>query len=73
MPRVAVTPITTSTRATYLQEEPRPDGIANFEEIFGKEISFGKLKQVPVLLMVGAQDTEVMGHFLFAIATPANL
>lgn len=56
-------------RATYLQEELWPDGIANFEEIFGKEISFEKLKQVPILLMVGSQDTEVIDYSTDATAS----
>lgn len=50
-------------RATYLNRDLNwPDGIANFMEVFGREISFDALRQVPVLLMVGSNDTEVIDY-----------
>lgn len=50
-------------RATYLQKDRSwPDGISNFREIFGNDISIEDLRKVHVLLMVGSNDTEVIDY-----------
>lgn len=56
-------------RATYLQDECWPDGIRDFAKVFGKEICFENLKKVPVLLMVGSNDTEVIDYSADATAS----
>lgn len=50
-------------RATCLQKDSSwPDGIRNFQEIFGKDISFDNLRMVPVLLIVVSDDREVIDY-----------
>lgn len=50
-------------RATYLDRaEAWPDGISDFKEQFGKEIDMEELKKVPVLLLIGAEDKEVVNY-----------
>jgi len=60
-------------RATYL--DPSEDwyaGIRDFEEQFGKPLDMDSLKKVPVLLLVGAEDTEVVDYSKDATFTEAS-
>ncbi|MBT9778333.1 alpha/beta hydrolase [Clostridium sp. MCC353] len=61
--RLAAVSVGAPGRATYLDpSEPWPVGISDFKEQFGVEIDMEEVKKVPVLLLVGAEDKEVVNY-----------
>ena len=50
-------------RITYLNSDtPWYEGVADFKTQFGKDIDFSALKNVPVQMVVGAEDIEDLGE-----------
>ena len=49
-------------RSTYLEDQKWYDGVGDFEEQFGKKLDYEGLKAVPVLLIIGDEDTEVVNY-----------
>jgi pimeloyl-ACP methyl ester carboxylesterase len=61
--RLAAVSVGDPGRATYLDEsEDWYAGIRDFETQFGKPIDMAVLKKVPVLLLVGLEDTESVDY-----------
>jgi poly(3-hydroxybutyrate) depolymerase len=50
-------------RSTYLNDtEDWYSGTKNFAEQFGKQLDMGALKKIPVLLLIGGEDTEEVDY-----------
>lgn len=60
-------------RSTYLDDtEDWYAGTRNFEEVFGQPIDAAALRAVPVLLIIGAQDTERIDYSQDTTFIPAS-